>query len=585
MAAADQTLTSLIERSRDRSVPMADRFDAFARIVGRFQDLAFTCACARLRDPALAEDAAQDAFLMAWERLEQLRDPSAFPGWMQRLVRTQCHRRLRSRRLSLVPQDDARDVAVPADIPVDGEAAYRSTLVRASLAQLAPADRLVLILFYGSERSQAEIADWLQVPVTTVARRLAHAKRRLRRHTLNALSDELRARQSLSGESLRVELSARLRRADAGDDDGIASLMDRLNEHPPQRCVSTTPACAYIVEDPAAQAPLAYGAAVQTAFKPIYDLQISIGNDALKRHAGDVLMMQVVEDVVGRGAIALQHRTTSRHAALVEFLTSRGFDIVNRAQDWRRAGARTVPVANASRYELRHLEALSTDPALFVAALELLTDELRHDPSERAFLPIHPDALRRALRRQQDGVIAIAGGVLQGMIAASTDPIVPNGVQIDTVLVRRKHRRQGLGSALLGRLLEQQGYPAARLVAKQSPDLTLWLVRCGFAQASDTLVLERLLQKTVQVPPERLDEYVGRYVVEMLPAAPIDIERHGHSLISKARDMRDVLLASSECEFFTRHHYGRGRFERDGTGRVARLVYLDGPNEFVAVRS
>jgi len=43
-------------------------------------------------------------------------------------------------------------------------------------------------------------------------------------------------------------------------------------------------------------------------------------------------------------------------------------------------------------------------------------------------------------------------------------------------------------------------------------------------------------------------------------------------------------LASSESEFFTRYHYGRGRFERDETGRVNRLVYLEGDQEFTAVR-
>jgi hypothetical protein len=39
-----------------------------------------------------------------------------------------------------------------------------------------------------------------------------------------------------------------------------------------------------------------------------------------------------------------------------------------------------------------------------------------------------------------------------------------------------------------------------------------------------------------------------------------------------------------EGDFFTTHHYGRGRFERDAAGRGARLVYTEGPHEFVATR-
>jgi hypothetical protein len=109
------------------------------------------------------------------------------------------------------------------------------------------------------------------------------------------------------------------------------------------------------------------------------------------------------------------------------------------------------------------------------------------------------------------------------------------------------------------------------------------LTLCGFRQSHDRLVLEQLLRERVRVAPERLNEYVGCYVTQEWPTVPITIERHGDSLISKARDMRDLLLASSDSEFFTRHHYGQGRFERDQTGRVARLVYREGADEFVAV--
>jgi hypothetical protein len=152
------------------------------------------------------------------------------------------------------------------------------------------------------------------------------------------------------------------------------------------------------------------------------------------------------------------------------------------------------------------------------------------------------------------------------------------------VLVRKNRRREGVATAMLARLLARHGGTAARLVAPAGPDLTAWLVHSGFVRVADTLLLERLLRRTVRVAPELLNEYVGRYVVDAFPGAPIVIERHGDSLISKSRDMRDVLLAASESAFFTRHHYGHGRFERDQTGRVARMVCIEGQREFVAIR-
>src|SRR6185369_908976 len=122
------------------------------------------------------------------------------------------------------------------------------------------------------------------------------------------------------------------------------------------------------------------------------------------------------------------------------------------------------------------------------------------------------------------------------------------------------------------------------LMAPARPDLMGWLTQCGFVHVTDALIVERLLRKSVRIAPERLDEYVGRYV-EAPGAEPVVVERFGDSLICKLRDMRDLLLAASDREFFTTHHYGEGRFERDESGRVARLIITEGARELVAVRS
>jgi len=181
-------------------------------------------------------------------------------------------------------------------------------------------------------------------------------------------------------------------------------------------------------------------------------------------------------------------------------------------------------------------------------------------------------------------VLALEKDTLHGMLTASGDDLLPDTSRLNMLVVRRSQRGRGIATAMLRRLLEQRDCESARLVVAAGPDLSAWLKRRGFTQVADTLLLERLLRKTVAVSPELLNEYVGRYVWEVHPESPIVIERLGDSLVSKARDMRDVLLASSASEFFTRHHYGRGRFERDTTGRVARLVYIEGPHEIVAQR-
>jgi RNA polymerase sigma factor (sigma-70 family) len=585
MAAPGPDLASLIARARNQKASRSDRHEAFGELVRRFQDAAIASAHARLRDRALAEDAAQDAFLTAWERLDQLRQPDAFPGWILRLVFTQCHRRLRCARLPTVPQDEARPVA-SGRRPADVEETDDRRILQRALSGLAPSDRLVLSLFYGSERSQGEIADWLGVPVTTVARRLAHAKRRLQKAAFELLSGALRAERRLAGDTFVMELSARLRRADRSDETDITSLAIRLEMERAHRVPVSTPVCAYVVEDPGTLAPIAYAAAAQTIFEPMYELRLAIGDDAVRRHAADALLMQVVEDLQARKAIAVRYHTSPRQATLLTFLLSRGFEIVRRAQDWRLnpATCAALPAANPD-WEFRSFETLGEDPALFDQALHLVASAAEDDPEARAFLPIHPDAFRRMLRAQACGIIAMRRGAVRGLIGGSADDTASNGCRIGLLTVARHSRRQGIATALLHRLLAHRGAASARLTAPERPDLMTWLARRGFVHVTDALLVERLLRKSVRVAPERLDEYVGRYVVDAAGMEPVVVERVGDTLISKARDMRDVLLASSDREFFTRHHYSEGRFERDASGRVARLVITQGTRELVATRS
>jgi GNAT superfamily N-acetyltransferase len=233
---------------------------------------------------------------------------------------------------------------------------------------------------------------------------------------------------------------------------------------------------------------------------------------------------------------------------------------------------------------LMNADRLLREPALFEVALELLTEAAADNESERPFLPIHPDTLRRGLQMQRGGVLAMIDGTLQGLLAWAPDGAVAGGMRINYLVVRKSCRGQGIATAMLARAVQEAGLIAARVVAPATGAVTAWLTRRRFAQVADRLVLERIMRRTVQVAAPLLDDYTGSYLLDMPPGVPIVIERHGALLISKTRDMRDVLFPASETEFFTRHHYGRGRFERDAFGRVTRLVCTEGSREFVAVK-
>jgi DNA-directed RNA polymerase specialized sigma24 family protein len=87
-----QDISALIDAITTPAATQAQRHEAFAGIVARFQNMAYGCAYAVLGDAWLAEDVAQEAFIVAWQKLPQLRTPEAFPGWLRRIVLTQCNR-------------------------------------------------------------------------------------------------------------------------------------------------------------------------------------------------------------------------------------------------------------------------------------------------------------------------------------------------------------------------------------------------------------------------------------------------------------------------------------------------------------
>lgn len=89
----------LIDRATATRSTQAEKHRAFNEIVRRYQDMAFGFAYAVLGDFVRAEDAAQEVFVTAWSHLDQLRTPEAFPGWLKRIVLTQCSRMTRGKRL------------------------------------------------------------------------------------------------------------------------------------------------------------------------------------------------------------------------------------------------------------------------------------------------------------------------------------------------------------------------------------------------------------------------------------------------------------------------------------------------------
>ena len=135
-------------------------------------------ANALVDDASLAEDVVQEAFTTALLRLNDLREPLAFPGWLRQIVRRQANHLMRKRRE--VPFGDVTGVQRGGPGMSEPERNDLREHVREMIRGLPPVIRDTTELFYIEERSCVEIAAMLKIAQGTVRRRLHDARQRLR---------------------------------------------------------------------------------------------------------------------------------------------------------------------------------------------------------------------------------------------------------------------------------------------------------------------------------------------------------------------------------------------------------------------
>ena len=157
------------------------RQEAFAQLVSEFYETAFGWAYSRLRDADVAQDAVQDAFVVAYQQLHQLNEPQAFAGWFKQIVLSQVYRLLRDTRPLAQAVDLNQEIVASEPGPVALlENVELKERVMTAVQALPEKEQVVTQMFYLNGYSQKEIARLLELPLTTVKKRLQYARRNLR---------------------------------------------------------------------------------------------------------------------------------------------------------------------------------------------------------------------------------------------------------------------------------------------------------------------------------------------------------------------------------------------------------------------
>lgn len=142
---------------------------AFAGLVHRYREGVVNVVYRMCGDANLAEDAAQEAFIRAWQRLHSYRPKSAFRNWIYRITTNAALDVLRRERETV-------DVAaLPLVHPGKGPEAE---VVATELGERVRQAVLVLRGYEGL--SYQQIADTLGIPIGTVMSRLSYARKRMR---------------------------------------------------------------------------------------------------------------------------------------------------------------------------------------------------------------------------------------------------------------------------------------------------------------------------------------------------------------------------------------------------------------------
>ena len=169
--------------------------DAFGVLVERHASAVVTVAWRILGDRALADDAAQDAFLAAFRGLSGFRADARFSTWLYRIVVNKCRDLLRSRasaRHTVTEDEDGTVISEPADPSATPEERLldrqRAAQVSDALGRLSPVYREAFVLKHIEGLSYEEMSEVLGVEGSTLRMRVYKARQELSR-ALAALVD------------------------------------------------------------------------------------------------------------------------------------------------------------------------------------------------------------------------------------------------------------------------------------------------------------------------------------------------------------------------------------------------------------
>ena len=184
METAIEDIFETVEQAKQGNVT------AFARIVRRYQSLVSGVLFSATGDFHKSEDLAQETFLIAWNKISELREPEHLAAWLCTIARNLAHHS--GRKPDLMPEEFVKEKASSEPGP-EAELLRReqSELVWSAIGQMEQPYRESLVLYYRSGQSVQEIAAAMDSTEEAIRQRLVRARKSLKAKLEQVIGDVL----------------------------------------------------------------------------------------------------------------------------------------------------------------------------------------------------------------------------------------------------------------------------------------------------------------------------------------------------------------------------------------------------------
>jgi len=157
----------------------------FGELIGRYQELVYGLAYGKVGNFTDAQDIAQDVFIKAYRKLDQLETPDNFAAWLKMITANECKNWLRQKKAA-IPLDDIELLPSYASLAKTDQRNREFRIeVLQSVDALSATYRTVITLHYLSGLSYEEIGESLGISVATVVNRMHRARRQLKADMMN----------------------------------------------------------------------------------------------------------------------------------------------------------------------------------------------------------------------------------------------------------------------------------------------------------------------------------------------------------------------------------------------------------------